>query len=132
MRVEIRRLTVVLVLVVVGAACGGEGDTAVSDADVDGEALFAERVLEGRPGCITCHSLEPGSVLVGPSLSGLGARAGSTVAGVSAEDYLRESIVDPDAYVVDGYSAGKMPSYWSDVLTDAQIGALVSYLVALP
>lgn len=131
MRVRARSLAAILALVVVGTACGGEEGTAGSEADLDGEALFSERVLEGRPGCITCHSLEPGAGLVGPSLSGLGARAGSTVDGVSAEDYLRESIVDPNAYVVDGYSAGKMPSYWSDVLSEAQIEALVSYLVTL-
>lgn len=127
----VRTLVALVTVVALGFACGGGRDTGGAGADLDGEALFRSRVLEGRPGCITCHSLEPGAVLVGPSLAGLAGRAGDTVPGLSAEGYLRQSIVEPDAHIVDGFDAGRMPDYWGDALSEAQIQALVSYLATL-
>ena len=66
---------------------------------------------------------------VGPSLAGIGTLAASRVAGTSAADYLRESITDPNSFVVDGYNSGVMPSGWD--LSDAQIDSLVEYLLDL-
>ncbi len=113
---------------VVATACGSGGG---ASGGLDGEELFRASVLGSQAGCITCHSLTPDRVLVGPSLAGVGARAGSTVPGQSARDYLRTSIVDPDAHVVDGFQPGRMPSNWDDVLSDGEIDALVSYLEGL-
>jgi mono/diheme cytochrome c family protein len=107
-------------------AGGGEGGE-----EPDGAALFASPVLGDRPGCVTCHSREPDRVLVGPSLAGIAGVAATRVPGLSAEEYLRESIIDPDAFVVPGFEAGRMPSVWSEVLTGAEIEALVDYLETL-
>jgi mono/diheme cytochrome c family protein len=53
---------------------------------------------------------------------------GSTV---TADDaYLAESILHPDAKVVDGFPKGTMPNY-SGQLTDADVTALVAYLRSL-
>lgn len=112
------------------AACGGGGDSETA-GDLDGEALFSSTVLEGQAGCVTCHSLSPGQVIVGPSLANIGSEAATRVEGSSAEEYIERSIVDPSAYVVDGFEDGQMPSVWGDVLSDAQIGALVDYLLTL-
>jgi nitric oxide reductase subunit C len=105
------------------ASCGGGGDVAVP-----GQDLFASAVLGGQAGCVTCHSLEPERVVVGPSLAGVGERAATRVPGQSARDYLRTSIVMPDSHVVEGFDPGRMPSNWGDVLSDAEIDALVDYL----
>ena len=99
----------VLALVMLLAACGGGGDdqaateggggsTSVGDA-AHGKELYEQTVIgsASAPGCITCHSLEPDVVLVGPSHAGLAGRAGSYQEGVGAEEYLRQSITDPDA-----------------------------------
>lgn len=112
------------------AACGGGGGGEAAE-EVDGETLFSSSVLEGQAGCVTCHSLSPGQVIVGPSLADVGAEAGTRVEGLSAAEYLEQSIVDPSAYVVDGFEDGQMPSVWGDVLSDAQISALVDYLLTL-
>ena len=61
------------------AASGGAGDAAA------GKALFAQTVIGSNPGCVTCHSLEAGKTLVGPSMAGIAGRAGSAVSGQSAE-----------------------------------------------
>lgn len=119
------------------AACGG-GDTsggggeesAIGNASA-GEELFAEQIIGSQAGCSTCHSLEPDVVIVGPSMAGIAARAGSTVAGLSAEDYLRQSILEPDAYVVEGFTPGVMVQVWAEELTEEQVDNLIAYLLTL-
>lgn len=118
--------TILLVALIAVASCGGDGE-----AGVAGEALFASAVLGGQAGCVTCHSLEPDRVVVGPSLAGVGERAGTRVPGQSAREYLRTSIVMPDSHVVEGFASGRMPSNWMDVLTEAEIDAVVDYLESL-
>lgn len=119
---------VLLLVVVLTAACGG--DVVSGEAPAEWEDLLQETVLEEQPGCSTCHSLEPGQVIVGPSLAGVGARAGDRVEGLTAEEYIEQSIRNPDAYVVEGFEEGTMPS-WDEILSDAQIEALVAYLLTL-
>ena len=89
-----------------------------------GAAIFAQE------SCHSCHSLEPGRTLVGPSLAGVGERAGATVPGETAEAYLHRSIVDPDAHVVDGFPAHVMPGTFERQLTAEQIDDLVAFLLA--
>lgn len=120
-----RTLLLVVVLIAVASCSGNDGDGG------PGEELFASAVLGGQAGCVTCHSLEPNRVVVGPSLAGVGERAATRVPGRSAREYLRTSIVMPDSYVVDGFDPGRMPSNWADVLTDVEIDALVDYLEGL-
>jgi cytochrome c551/c552 len=133
----------VLALVMLLAACGGGGgdqaetgdgggSTSVGDA-ANGKALYEQTVIgsASAPGCITCHSLEPDVVLVGPSHAGVGARAGTYQEGVSAEAYLRESITDPDAHIVEGFTPGVMYQNYAEDLTARQINDLVAYLLTL-
>lgn len=144
-------LVVVLILALGLAACGGGGGAqqpapaAGQPAGVKGNAengkqLFAQTVLAGNAGCITCHSLEAGKVLVGPSMAGIASRAGNTVPGQSAEEYLRTSIVDTNAYLAKGCNvnapeepcaANLMPADWAQKLTPEQIDDLVAYLLTL-
>lgn len=118
-----RVLFLVLALVVVSCGGGEEGD------GLSGEELFSQTVLAEQAGCSTCHSLEPDDVIVGPSLATIGAEAGDRVEGLSAAEYIRQSILDPQAYVVEGFAAGTMPT-WDGVLSDAQVDALVDFLLA--
>ena len=104
------------------ASGGGAGDAAA------GKALFAQTVIGTNPGCITCHSLEAGKTLVGPSMAGIAGRAGSAVSGQSAEQYLRQSITEPDAFVAKGFQKGLMPK---PTLTDKQANDLIAYMQTL-
>jgi mono/diheme cytochrome c family protein len=80
-------------------------------------------------GCAGCHKFAPaGSTgTIGPSLDELASAAGDREPGKSAEDYLRESLTDPGAFLVEGYG-DSMPSF-EGRLTDEQIQALVDYLL---
>ena len=136
-----RKLVLLLLLLVVVlslAACGGgsttstEGGSAPTAGDAAaGEALFAQTLIGTQAGCATCHSLEPDVVMVGPSMAGVAAVAGSRVPGLSAEEYLRQSIVEPDAYVVDGFAQGLMPAALATELSERQLNDLVAYLLTL-
>ncbi len=115
-----------LVVATLLTACG-QGKTEAEK----GEALFKQSVLTDQPGCITCHSLEPGKIIVGPSLAGIATRASNTVQGMSAEEYLRQSIVDPNAYLVPGFPTDTMPPVWADRLSKTQIDQLIAFLMTL-
>lgn len=120
--------TVVLLSLVLAACGGGSGGGSGAEA---GKALFDQSVIGTNAGCITCHSLEKDVTIVGPSLAGIATKAGSIVPGKSAEEYLRESIIDPNAYIHEGFTANVMPQNWSEVLTEEQINQLVDYLMTL-
>ena len=122
-------------LVALLASCSGDEPAtpqAASDRSVasTGTDLFNERVVGSNPGCVTCHALDGDIVLVGPSLTGLADRAGSTVPGMTGAEYVRQAIVDPDAHIVDGFSAGQMAGGWGDLLTTEQIESLVELLLS--
>lgn len=100
-----------------------------------GEAVFKRT----PPACFGCHSLQQGVTLVGPSLAGLVTRANALLksgdykgAARTPEEYLKESIVSPSAYIAPGptFSAGGqsvMPPLAS-VLKPEEIDQLVAYL----
>jgi len=93
--------------------------------------------------CQTCHSIEPGQKLIGPSLAGVAEvasgrlkEAGYTGKARTPEEYLRESILEPSAHVVAGSSYGSngrsfMPATFGQTLTPAQVDDLVAYLGTL-
>jgi ferredoxin/mono/diheme cytochrome c family protein len=106
-------------------------DAPPPDDVVQGERIFSATAIGGGAGCVICHSIEPGDGGVGPSLYGVAVTAATRVPGLSAEEYLRQSIVEPDAYVVDGYPAGQMLPIYEERLSPQEIDALVAYLMTL-
>jgi cytochrome c oxidase subunit 2 len=86
------------------------------------------RLLYTKNGCLTCHTLD-GSRSTGPSFRGLfghevALRDGSRV--TADENYLRESILFPQARIVAGYEP-VMPTYKGQ-LKDREIMALVEFI----
>jgi cytochrome c oxidase subunit 2 len=79
-------------------------------------------------GCGSCHTFKPANATgkIGPDLDNLAADAQK--AGKPLEAYVKESIVDPDAYVVPGFQKGVMPPTYGESLSAAEIDALVKYL----
>lgn len=122
-------LIIILMISLLTAACGGSG--ASQKTPESGKELFEKATLGSAAGCKTCHSLEPGVVIIGPSLAGIGNLAGSRVEGSSAEQYLEESILKPDAYLVDGYPAGVMPKTYTSQLTPEEVDSLVAFMLSL-
>ncbi|HEX9924604.1 MAG TPA: c-type cytochrome [Anaerolineae bacterium] len=76
--------------------------------------------------CIRCHSLD-GSEGYGPSLQGISKWAGDRVPELSAVEYLQQSILDPDAYVVEGFK--HMGRIHSVLLNEEEINDLVAFML---
>ncbi|MFQ5967916.1 MAG: c-type cytochrome [Acidimicrobiia bacterium] len=89
--------------------------------------------LSARNGCAVCHSAD-GSPLVGPTWLGLFGTTetltdGSTV--VVDEAYIRESILDPNVKIVEGFPPDLMPKDFADKLSDDDITAITEYMKSL-
>jgi cytochrome c oxidase subunit 2 len=98
-----------------------------------GSPTAAGREIFTSAGCNACHTLDDADATaeVGPDLNELAGRAGDREPKLSAEDYVHESIVDPPAFVVKGYSGDTMPRNFADQLTPEEIDTLVKYLLGL-
>jgi cytochrome c oxidase subunit II len=82
-------------------------------------------------GCTACHTFTPIPAArgkVGPDLDKLKEEAAA--ANESLTDFIRESIVDPDAYIAPGYQKGVMPPSFGQSIPKSQLDALVQYLAA--
>jgi cytochrome c oxidase subunit 2 len=118
-------VTAVIVVLLAGATVAVYAyDTEEQPSDAasaDGQTVFL------TAGCTGCHSLADVSNegFIGPDLTGLSNRAGGRVEGLSAEDYVRQSVLDPQAYIVDGYGA-VMPTLPLDA---AEVNALLEFLL---
>lgn len=89
---------------------------------IDGRDVFLTK------GCTSCHSIQ-GEVAggeIGPNLLGLSARAGERVEVLEAEDYIRQSVLDPQAFIVEGFSP-IMPTLPLDT---EELDALVEFLLS--
>ena len=105
-------------------AGSASGDVPALSAAAAGEQVFT------RTGCPSCHTAAPGAR--GPALAGLlgstvKLRGGRTL--VADEDYVRESIFNPSAKVVDGYEP-IMPTY-QGLLSEEDVMQLIAYLKSL-
>ena len=91
---------------------------------VSGAAVFKNNA------CGACHTLTAAGAAakVGPDLDKLPAYA--TQAKQPLESFVRQSIVDPNAYVQPGYSKNVMPPTFGKSLSKPQLDALVQYLVS--
>lgn len=113
------------------AGCGGEEtvtptpDTVVGSVAQptvpEGDAAAGKAVFASA-GCGSCHTLAVAgaSGQVGPDLD--------EVLKGKDEQFIYESIVNPDAQIADGFQAGIMPKTYSEQLDDKQLGDLVAFL----
>ncbi len=98
------------------AGTGGGGAGNVGGAQASGKQIFASA------GCGACHVLADAGTTgtVGPDLD-------ETLQGQDTA-FIRESIVEPNAEITDGYSRGIMPPDFEDTIPPAQMDTLVKYL----
>lgn len=95
-----------------------------------GEELFGEK------GCNGCHTISGIGGQVGPNLTGVArrdlARERPGRTWPDAPSYIRESIKDPQAYIVPGFpDPSPMPSAEQFGLSDQDINDLITYLLSV-
>jgi hypothetical protein len=111
------------------ASAEGDNLAPASAAELPpGEPSRGQQVFDNF-GCQACHSLAPGDDRTGPSLAGLNQRAASAVPGYTPEQYVYESIINPEAHLAPGYGRGLMPSNYGSRLTPQQLADLLAFLL---
>ena len=89
-----------------------------------GREIFTRR-------CATCHALTANqSGGIGPGMLGIANRAGERVTGQSAEDYIRNSIINPGDYIVEGFQ-DVMQRNFAEQLSSDDIANVIAYLMTL-
>ena len=117
-------------------------DTASEEVATEGEQsvdLAAVSAIVAKGTCAACHvipGIEGAVGAVGPDLSDIGATAGTRIDGYTAEEYLRESITNPNAFIAPECPAGDcfpgvMLPNLADILTEEEIDMLIDYLLTL-
>jgi cytochrome c oxidase subunit 2 len=93
-------------------------------AGVAGAAVFKNNQ------CGACHTLAAAGATgtTGPDLDKLPAYA--QTAGKPLEDFIHESIVDPEAYIEKGYPKNVMPATFGSSLSKRELDSLVQYLIS--
>lgn len=118
-------------LLAVGAvACGGGGDSGLSEQAQNGKNIA------NSAGCASCHGSN-GQGGVGPTWIDLAGsevvlkvpedEGGGTRTVTADEEYLRRAILDPSAQEVDGYTV-KMPA---NGLSEAEVDDVIAYIKEL-
>jgi cytochrome c oxidase subunit 2 len=88
--------------------------------------------IRRKGGCLSCHSVD-GTAKQGPSFQGLFGterKFTNAPAQVADENYIRESILEPNAKIRAGYEGVIMNSY-KGLLTDEEIDWIIEYIKTL-
>lgn len=102
-----------------------ENDDALTLAQ-RGEKLYNSK------GCVACHSVD-GTPKVGPTWKGIFGKEHDMADGSKVkvdENYIRESVLNPNAKIVKGFAPGVMPAFQGQ-LDEQQLNALIDFIKGL-
>jgi len=96
---------------------------AAAAPSANGKAIFISS------GCGACHTFKAAgtSAKVGPDLDTAPAKD-AKAAGMALDAFVKQSIVDPNAFIAPGFPKGVMPATFGSSLGAAKIDALVAYI----
>ena len=99
---------------------GGGGNAAA------GKAVFAAN------GCAACHTFQPAgaSGTIGPNLDTAPTTDAKADKNMALTAFVKESIVNPDAYIAKGYTKGLMPTNFGSKIKGTQLDDLVAFIVS--
>ncbi len=91
-----------------------------------GKTLYKEKM------CVSCHTVD-GTPLVGPSFLNIYGRKAKWTDGAdytADENYIHESIIEPNKHIVQGFLPNLMPAF-AGQLSDDDISAIIAYMRTL-
>jgi cytochrome c oxidase subunit 2 len=97
---------------------------------VSNDPVERGKKLATQSGCIGCHTTD-GRVVVGPTWQGLFGSQRTIADGTTVtadEAYLKDSIVSPNAQIVQGFTPNIMPPNYGQTLSEAQLNDLIAYI----
>ena len=104
---------------------------AVSKETAESPAAAGRKIMQNI-GCFACHTVD-GTKLVGPSFKGIWGEMQTVTTGGEKrevkvdEEYIKRSIFDPNADVVNGFQKGLMITYQGQ-LSDDDVNQIIEYL----
>lgn len=111
-------------------------DSTIVTAQVPGKEPGSEGLsIIQKNGCTACHSTD-GSKIIGPTFQGLFGKQhvvvsnGKEVTITADEEYIKRSIYDPNAEIVQGYPKGLMQSYEGTISAD-DLAKIIEFLKSL-
>lgn len=108
-----------------GETGGGQPSGPAETGGAAGDPAAGKEIFTAtaQPACSSCHTLADAgaSGTVGPNLD-------EVLKGKDAA-FIRESILEPDAEIADGFSGGIMPQDYGQKLDEKQVADLVAYLL---
>lgn len=99
---------------------GGTGNAAA------GRTVFASN------SCASCHTFAPANATgtIGPNLDKAPAQDAKADHNMPLAAFIRESIVNPDAYIAKGFHKGLMPTTFGSSLSKSDLNNLVAFIVS--
>ena len=97
-----------------------------------GDAGNGQQVFIGATGataCSSCHTTDL-TTLVGPGMQDIFARSAERIVGLSASDYIYQSLRDPASYIVDDFT-NVMPVFDDSLISPDELLDLIAYLQGL-
>ncbi len=107
-------------------------DNGTTEALPVGNAEAGPQVFIAR-GCTACHAIKDlpeAKGAIGPALDGIAERAATRVEGLDAMGYLKQSIEQPEAYLVEGYQNMMVKGLHSQ-MSPQEYADLLAYLMSL-
>lgn len=103
------------------SAGGGGGGSAAA-----GKTVFASN------NCASCHTFQPANATgtIGPDLDKAPAQDAKADHNMSLAAFIKESIVNPDAYIAKGFTKGLMPTNFGSTLSKTQLSDLVAFILS--
>lgn len=100
---------------------GGGGGNAAA-----GKTVFASN------GCANCHTFQPAGAngTIGPDLGKAPAQDAKADGNMALAAFIKQSIVNPDAYIAKGFTKGLMPTNFGSQLSATQINDLVAFILS--
>lgn len=99
---------------------------AVSALLADADAASGAQLVE-KYNCIACHRLGAENKIA-PPFAGVAERAATRRPPLTASAYIYESVTQPMAFVVDGFTPA-MPQNYPDLLAEQELGDIIAYLL---
>ena len=102
----------------------------LSPEDLNDPVARGQQVFLNK-GCTGCHTIEGlSTATIGPNLTTIGTVAVTRNPEQTAEEYIRESILSPSTFVVEGFQDNIMPKNFGDLIPAPELDDLLAFLLA--
>jgi cytochrome c551/c552 len=114
------------------ATTGTTAATTTSPGGGGGGNAAAGKTVFASNGCATCHTFAPANATgqVGPNLDTQPASDAKADHNMALAAFVKQSIVNPDAYIAKGFKSGLMPKTFGQSLSKTQLDDLVAFILS--